>query len=133
MIQYAYRNIVYQTDLQEIFVKIINNLIRNLQSFCFGFKNKGRSRDCRRLQHRLIKSWKGIKYVTSKTTTKTQLPQLFKVDGKILTENKDIANTFNNFFTIIGPSVASTISATGNKTYKAFLNPPCTHNFTFSA
>ncbi len=26
------------TDLQEIFVKIINNSIRNLQKFCFGFK-----------------------------------------------------------------------------------------------
>ena len=25
------------------------------------------------------------------------------------------------------------ISATGNKTYKAFLNTPCTHNFIFSA
>ena len=54
-------------------------------------------------------------------------------DGKILTEKKDIANKFNNFFTNIGPSLASTISATGNKTYKAFLNTPCTHNFTFSA
>ena len=78
-------------------------------------------------------TWKCIKYVTSKTTTKTQLPQFFKVDGKILTENKDIANKFNNFFTNIVPSLASNISATGNKTYKAFLNPPCTHNFTFSA
>ena len=25
------------------------------------------------------------------------------------------------------------MSATGNKTYKTFLNTPCTHNFTFSA
>ena len=53
--------------------------------------------------------------------------------GKILTEKKDIANKFNNFFTNIGPSLASKIPATGNKTYKAFLNTPCTHNFTFSA
>ena len=78
-------------------------------------------------------TWKVIKEVTNKTTTKTQLPEFFKVDGKILTEKKDIANKFNNFFTNIGPSLASKISATGNKTYKAFLNTSCTHNFTFSA
>ena len=78
-------------------------------------------------------TWKVIKEVTNKTTTKTQLPELFKVDGKILTEKKDIANKFNNFFTSISLSLASTISATGNKTYKDFLNTPCTHNFTFSA
>ena len=29
------------TDLQEIFVKIINNSINNLQKFCFGFKRQG--------------------------------------------------------------------------------------------
>ena len=69
---------------------------------------------------------------TNKTTTKTQLPEFFKVDGKIL-KKKEIANTFNNFFTNIGPSLASKISATGNKTYKTFLNTPCTHNFTLSA
>ena len=78
-------------------------------------------------------TWKVIKEVTNKTTTKTQLPELFKVDGKVLTEKKDIANKFNNFFTNIGPSLASKISATGTKTYKAFVNTPYTHNFTFSA
>ena len=36
---------------------------------------------------------KVIKEVTNKTTTKTQLPEFFKVDGKIATEKKDIAKT----------------------------------------
>ena len=77
-------------------------------------------------------TWKVIKEVTNKTTTKTQLPEFFKVDGKILTEKKDIANKFNTFFTNIGPSLASKLSATGNKTYKDYLNTPCIHKFTFS-
>ena len=50
--------------------------------------------------------------------------------GKYL-EKRKILQT--NFFTNIGPSLASNIPATGNKTYKAFLNTPCTHNFTLSA
>ena len=59
-------------------------------------------------------------------------PELFKVDVKILTEKKDIANKCNTFFTNIGPSLASKLSATGNKTYKDYLNTPCIHKFTFS-
>ena len=71
-------------------------------------------------QQKLIKytnhirnTWKVIKEVTNKTTTKTQMPEFVKVDGKILTEKKDIANKFNNFFTNIGPSLASKMSAYG--------------------
>ena len=72
--------------------------------------------------------------MTNKTTNKTQLPDFFKLDGKIITDKNDIANTFNTFFTNIGPPLASTITTAGNKTYKSFLNEPSrpTHEFTFN-
>ena len=70
--------------------------------------------------------------VTNKTTNKTQLPEFFKLDGKIITDKNDIANKFNTFFTNIGPSLASTITTAGNKTYKSFLNEPSTNEFTFN-
>ena len=50
---------------------------------------------------------KVIKEVTNKTTNKTQLPDFFKLDGKIITDKNDIADKFNTFFTNIGPSLAS--------------------------
>ena len=77
-------------------------------------------------------TWKVIKEVTNKTTNKTQLPEFFKLDGKIITDKNDIANKFNTFFTNIGPSLASTITTAGNKTYKSFLNEPSTNEFTFN-
>ena len=46
-------------------------------------------------------TWKVIKEVTNKTTNKTQLPEFFKLDGKIITDKTDIANEFNTFFTHI--------------------------------
>ena len=56
--------------------------------------------------------------MTNKTTNKTQLPEFFKLDGKIITDKTDIANQFNTFFTHIGPSLASKITTDGNKTYR---------------
>ena len=73
-----------------------------------------------------------IKEVTNKTTNKTQLPELFKLDGKIITYKIDIANQFNTFFTNIGPSLASKITTDGNKTYKSLLNERSAHEFTFN-
>ena len=70
--------------------------------------------------------------MTNKTTNKTQLPELFKLDGKLITDKIDIANQFNTFFTNIGPSLASKITTDGNKTYKSFLNEPSAHEFTFN-
>ena len=78
---------------------------------------------------------KVIKEVTNKTTNKTQLPEFFKLDGKIITDKTDIANQFNTFFTNItniGPSLASKITTDGYKTYRSFLNEPSAHEFTFN-
>ena len=77
-------------------------------------------------------TWKVIKEVTNKTTNKTQLPDFFKLDGKIITDKNDIANKFNTFFTNIGPSLALTITTAGNKTYTSFLNKPSTPEFTLN-
>ena len=74
----------------------------------------------------------GYRHMTNKTTNKTQLPELFKLDGKIITDKNNLANKFNTFFTNIGPSLASTITTAGNKTYKSFLNEPSTNEFTFN-
>ena len=70
--------------------------------------------------------------MTNKTTNKTQLPEFFKLDGKIITDKTDIANQFNTFFTHIAPSLASKITTDGNKTYRSFLNEPSAHEFTFN-
>ena len=50
----------------------------------------------------------------------------------IVTNNVDIANCFNNFFTQIGSSLAKSIKTPANKSYKDYLHQTITSTFSFS-
>ena len=59
-------------------------------------------------------TWKVINELTNRTNHKKQVTNLFKVDGKILTERNEIANKFYKYFTNIGPLLASKTSTNCN-------------------
>ena len=69
-------------------------------------------------------TWKMINELTNRTNHKKQLTTLFKVDGEIVTERNEIANKFNNYFTNIGPLLASKINTNCNKTFEQFMPTP---------
>ena len=47
-------------------------------------------------------TWKGIKYLTSRKTLASNIPNVLSLDnGDTTTNSYDIANTFNNYFTSI--------------------------------
>ena len=54
------------------------------------------------------------------------------MDDKILTEEHEIANAFNTYFTNIGPSCASNIKTNTDKTFDYFLGRPRALKFTFN-
>ncbi len=58
-------------------------------------------------------------------------PKVFKNNGIVYTQKKDIANKFNTFFTEIGPKLSSQIQPPINKSYKSFLNKVCNNRFKF--
>ena len=65
--------------------------------------------------------WKGIRqFITLKHKTKRQ-PRIITEKGKDITNPKNIANAFNNFFTNIGPSLSTSILQS-KKNFKNFLN-----------
>ena len=65
--------------------------------------------------------WKGIQQlITLKHESKRQ-PSIITVKGKDVTNPKNIANAFNNFFTNIGPSLSKTIPQS-KENFKNFLN-----------
>ena len=71
-------------------------------------------------------TWKVIKELINRNVAKKQKPCRFKVDDKILTEEHEIANAFNTYFTnIIGPSLASNIKTDRDKTFDYFLGSQC--------
>ena len=67
--------------------------------------------------------WKGIhQLMTLKHKSKRQF-NIITVKGKDATNPKNIANTFNSYFTNIDPSLSKTIPKSKKK-FKNFLNTP---------
>ena len=50
------------------------------------------------------------------------------IDDDVITNNIQIANEFNSFFSNIGPSIANTVPST-NAHFSDFLPPPCPNSF----
>ena len=57
------------------------------------------------------KTWKQINEIIQKKKKTPDLPKYFLENDKVITENIDIANCFNNFFSSIGPTLANAIKA----------------------
>ena len=77
------------------------------------------------------KTWTQINEIIKKKKTVQDLPKYFIDNEKKITENKEIANCFNNFFANIGPSLAKSIKKPSNKSFKDYLNQEVTSKFTF--
>ena len=55
------------------------------------------------------------------------------INGHKETENRNIANAFNSYFTEIGPNLAKDIEMPINKNYKDYLTNPVQSNFQFKS
>ena len=79
-----------------------------------------------------IKStWNEIKIILNKNTS-TGLPSYFEINGSKISNHKDIANSFNEFFNSVGPDLASKIAVEKDKSYKDYLTKTCNTKFTIS-
>ena len=77
-------------------------------------------------------TWATIKEAINKTKNENTLPDHFKIGGQEINDKLRIANRFNQFFTNIGPKLASEISSDSNCSYKSFLKNKTSEVFSFS-
>ena len=63
-------------------------------------------------------TWRGIEQLITTKSKKSQTPNNITLDNKSLTNSKDIANAFNDYFATIGSTLANSIP-NGDK---CFLN-----------
>ena len=77
------------------------------------------------------KTWALIREIIGAKKEKLQIPDYFKVDKNIITNNLDIANGFNDFFSNIGPNLASEIPDS-DVTYDSYLSESNPVSFNFS-
>ena len=77
------------------------------------------------------KTWSTIKTVLNKHKNSNSFPSYFLLNGKKITNNNEIAENFNKFFTEIGPSLSNKIVTNSSKSYKSFLTDKIAHSFEF--
>ena len=76
-------------------------------------------------------TWKTINEILTNNQTKHKLPTVFKENGTDITDNINIANKFNTFFTNVGQKISKDIQYDGNKNYSYYLNKQINSTFTF--
>ena len=57
-----------------------------------------------------------------KSKIQNKLPTFFNINEKQITDKKEIAEQFNNFFINIGPKLASELDTAGKPDFKSYLN-----------
>ena len=68
-------------------------------------------------------SWRGIKQIITTKSKKCQTPNNIIKNNKSLTNPKDIANAFNNYFAAIGSNFPSTFPP-ATKSFTEYLTEP---------
>ena len=93
-------------------------LEKNVKSFCAILQKNIRSAKAKyhheqfeKYKNDIKKTWKHIKEIVSKKNKSSQMPKYFIDNSKILTDDIDIADCFNNYFSHIGPSLAKSIKS----------------------
>ena len=89
-------------------------------------------RQFERYKSDIRKTWATINELLSKKLKKSNFPRHFLSGDSIITDDRDIANCFNNFFTDIGPKLANDITSPSNKAYTDFLREKIAHSFYFN-
>ena len=108
----------------KIYNLILNKLIRTAkQTFYLAEFTKYKGN--------IFKTWETIKVVLNKRKLKQELPSHFNINGRKLTDQSQIADEFNTFFTNIGPNLANKIPIPA-KPYTSYLQGRNSCSFKFN-
>ena len=66
------------------------------------------------------KTWMFLKETICKNYDKSSVPKMFEINNKIMSNPKEIADSFNNFFSNIGQKLNEEIPRT-NKSYSDYV------------
>lgn len=72
--------------------------------------------------------WSGIRKLITNKSKGCSVPSKLIIDGNDITDSKDIANAFNNFFTNVGTNLAQEIPAFNDSPF-SFMGNPQTNSF----
>ena len=77
------------------------------------------------------KTWDTIKTILNNTSKTKDFPSYFLVNGTCVTNPKEIADKFNQFYVNVGSTLSEAIVQPENKSFKDYLLTPVEHTFHF--
>ena len=83
------------------------------------------------IQSNFKKTWQNINSILNRTRKKAEYPSTFIVNDVQISDKKEISNKMNEYFTGIGPALASQIDTSNKPEYKSYLGEPVPSRFYF--
>ena len=62
---------------------------------------------------------------------KSEFPEYFMIENKLVSDKSTISNKFNEFYTNIGPNLAKEINIASSKSFRSYLKSSNEKNFYF--
>lgn len=78
------------------------------------------------------KTWQNINFILNRRKIDSNLPDCFEIDGTLISDPKQIADAFNNFFINIGPKLAAELHSPEGVSFTDFLTDKQNCTFTFT-
>ena len=122
--QYCAEYNIIKTNL-----RTFNRILRNSTRLAKMAYHRKRFEKCK---NNVKDTWVAINEVICRNY-RTNLPEIFKINGKSVKDNQIIADEFNAFFSNIGKKLTSEINRNTDVNYAQFLNNPCLLNLNFHA
>lgn len=88
-------------------------------------------KDFEKRKDNIKETWKGINNILNRKDKNSQFPTHLVVDGRIVSDDQEIAEAFNNFFINIGPALSNAIEVPQNKSYKDYIKEKIHARFHF--
>lgn len=82
-------------------------------------------------KHSVKKIWSTLNEIIRKNKKTKSFPDSVNIDGKLITDQSEIANYFNKYFVSIGPTLAGNIDTVDRSQYKRYLTRVITTSFNF--
>ena len=113
-------------ELNQYNLKIYNGYLRQ----CIrAAKKQHYTHEFAKYKNDIRKTWDTLKDIMNKKKSKVEFPTYFLNNGKYVCGAKNIADKFNEYFTEIGPSLASEIDVSNKSPFNTYLTSPCTSSF----
>lgn len=108
-----------KSEFRQLFKRYRNMIV----SLCRQSKTNHYTNYFNLFSNNMHKIWEGVRSIISTKPSKSNIPTSIRVDGKLETNQIDIANSFNDFFTSIANSIRNKIPPT-SKRYSDYLKNP---------